>query len=585
MANITGTDGNDIFGRDDNPLTDDTFLMGAGNDFAFGNYGADGFFGGEGLDTVSYRYAAEAVVLDLALGGTGGMADGDSYNSIERIFGSNFDDSITGDGGANLLYGGLGNDIINGGGGADRLFGGAGSDTLNGGTGNDYIEGGAGGDFIDGGAGIDTVGFATFVPIQNGDIPNTEGVTVNLNAVPPQGQPLADDFANAAENNDAENDFYISIENVSGSNFDDNINGNDSANVLNGRAGDDSISGGFGDDKLIGGLGDDDLFGGDGVDFLIGGSGQDELFGGDGNDKLTGGLGDDRLFGGNGNDFMVGGDGDDEFNGGAGNDRIFLGDGADFAQGGDGNDFFYLSNDGVTDEIYGGATNFEGGTTDNGFDTVSYVHATAGVEVYLGGFVPFRPPEPTTQELPDMPLEMAVPEDDILIDIERVIGSNFDDAIYGGFGDEVIIGGNGDDILEGGGGRDRLIGGNGADTFEFVIGGSDTVSVLDFSQGVDQIIFKTFDDTLTEADILATIVDYGVYFVFEFGLVDAPVEQRFAVIKEDADTVLTVDDFTIEIIEDLPLPVDPPRNITEAYAENIFTDVDMVVFAEFDALL
>jgi len=60
-----------------------------------------------------------------------------STSVAPAIIGSNFDDTLNGDGGANVLSGGLGNDALNGLGGDDTLIGGAGDDALDGGTGND----------------------------------------------------------------------------------------------------------------------------------------------------------------------------------------------------------------------------------------------------------------------------------------------------------------------------------------------------------------------------------------------------------------------------------------------------------------
>lgn len=519
MAIIDGTAGNDFFRFLDNPLGGDDFNMGAGNDFVFANTGPDNYMGGTGFDTVSYYYAAEGVTLNLSSGGSGGMASGHIYSSIERIFGSNFDDDITGSAAVDYLYGGAGRDILNGEGGNDRIFGGDGSDTIDGGAGNDYIEGGAGGDFINGGAGIDTVGFTTA----------KEGVFADLNAPPPQAEPLE-----SITSNDGLSDFYVNVENISGSFFDDTLLGSDSANNIRGRSGDDRLVGRDGDDALFGGLGDDSLFG-------------------------------------------------DE-----GNDRFYLGDGEDYAEGGDGNDFFYLTNDGEIDEIYGGNnTNGDGPNTDTGYDTVSYIQATAGVEIYLGGLIIVGPFTPVGAEPLDTPLNMTVVEQDFLIGIERIIGSNFDDAIFGGFGDETIFGGNGNDVLEGGAGRDRLFGGSGADDFGFFIGGSDTDAILDFVNGVDTITFFTTNEGLTKSDILATIVDYETHFVFEFGFGDGPVEQRLSIIKNDPDQGLSMDDFTIEILSDSPFG--PPARETQQPLAEDFDSYDFTqnpaAFFDADALI
>ena len=101
--------------------------------------------GGGGTDTIWFLNAP-AVTVDLAAGTASG--DGtDTLESIENVIGSAFDDTITGDGGANVLRGEAGN---------DTLIGGAGDDTLLGGTGDDDMDGGDGTDVCNGGPGSDT---------------------------------------------------------------------------------------------------------------------------------------------------------------------------------------------------------------------------------------------------------------------------------------------------------------------------------------------------------------------------------------------------------------------------------------------
>ena len=98
-------------------------------------------------------------------------------------------------------------------------------------------------------------------------------------------------------------DKLISIENVTGSAFDDTLAGDDGANVLDGGAGVDLMFGFGGNDTLFGGAGDDTtLDGGAGDDMLFGGDGIDNLDGGDGDDVLSGDAGDDVLSGGAGAD-------------------------------------------------------------------------------------------------------------------------------------------------------------------------------------------------------------------------------------------------------------------------------------------
>jgi Ca2+-binding RTX toxin-like protein len=121
-----------------------------------------------------------------------------------------------------------------GGGGQDRLFSGVGNDRLFGEDGNDQLMGGPGGDLLDGGAGTDTVLYVSA----------TAGVSANL--------------GNAATNTgDAAGDSYVSIENLTGSSFNDVLVGNGAANILSGGNGNDTLRGAAGNDILAGGAGND----------------------------------------------------------------------------------------------------------------------------------------------------------------------------------------------------------------------------------------------------------------------------------------------------------------------------------------
>ena len=66
-------------------------------------------------------------------------------------------DTITGSGADDFIFGQEGNDTIHGGAGDDAIYGGSGNDTLYGDAGNDYIDGGAGADTIYGGEGNDII--------------------------------------------------------------------------------------------------------------------------------------------------------------------------------------------------------------------------------------------------------------------------------------------------------------------------------------------------------------------------------------------------------------------------------------------
>src|SRR6185369_12437762 len=102
-----------------------------------GGRGADKLDGGAGYDTVTFAGAGQAVQVDLS---TGKSSENDTLQGFEKLVGSRFDDTLTGDGGANRLEGGAGADVLVGGAGDDELEGGQGADTLTGGAGADKFE-------------------------------------------------------------------------------------------------------------------------------------------------------------------------------------------------------------------------------------------------------------------------------------------------------------------------------------------------------------------------------------------------------------------------------------------------------------
>jgi Ca2+-binding RTX toxin-like protein len=166
------------------------------------------------------------VTVNLAAGTAQRGAELDSLVGIEEIDGTNYNDFITGNAGANFL-GGL-----------------AGVDTLNGGDGNDTFAGGTGNDTMDGGTGSDTVTFQV----------SGSGVTLNL----------ATDIATPG----TETDRIVNIENAIGSNLADNLRGDTGINQLFGLCGNDTLNGDAGNDLLVGGAGKDTLVGGTGRDTL-----------------------------------------------------------------------------------------------------------------------------------------------------------------------------------------------------------------------------------------------------------------------------------------------------------------------------
>lgn len=440
----TGSAGTDIvFGLTDNDLING----GAGNDFLEGGLGYNYLSGGLGRDTVSYADAAAGVEISLVTGRGSGVGIRDTLNSIENLVGSNYDDFLYGNDGANRIVGGSGVNVINGLGGndliiggedSDYLAGGAGRDVLIGDLGNDRLTGGPGADILDGGMGTNAAGY----------VDAANGVVVSL----------ADPSINTG---DAAGDLLVAIVDILGSAHADALYGDANANRLEGYIGADVLVGGSGNDELYGGRHDvnfsggdegDVLFGGDGDDRLDGGYGDDALFGDDGNDRLDGGYGFDTLFGGEGDDDLSGGYYDDILCGGAGAD-ILLGNniGIDWT---------------------------------NASDTASYETATVRVVASLLNRVN----------------NTGDAAGDQYFQIDNLLGSSFGDALAGDNQNNVIDGGAGNDFLRGYDGKDTLIGGAGRDSFVF---NSSPNSSTNFDRITD---FNVADDTIVlEARIFSAL--------------------------------------------------------------------------------
>ena len=361
----------------------DRVEAGDGEDLVHGGAGSDTLDGGADRDAVSYETSDAGVTVDLrdADGdgdhdtASGGHADGDRIRNFEDVVGSAYDDTLTGDDGANWLEGGEGRDVLHGGAGDDVLAAGinegGGWQELYGEAGNDtYLIGMADGMVRIGSAAesaatgdADTVEFTdlSLADVEFTFHDYTEGGTVNS----PEGTALvvrwtkdgtsgelhvADMgreierfvFADGSTLGRVEADWLARLlPQRFGDRTDDRLVGTSGDDVMTSGSGDEDLSGGAGDDRLNGAGGSDQLDGEEGDDTLLGGEGNDGLKGRDGSDVLDGGAGDDRLFGG---------DGDDELSGGAGRDVLY-GDGGDDDLSAGGNET------GGAQELYGGAGN------------------------------------------------------------------------------------------------------------------------------------------------------------------------------------------------------------------------------------
>ena len=126
--NLTGNEfAQKIYGNDG----DNDLAGGGADDTLIGNGGADDLNGGSGSDTASYAGATERVTASLGNAAINtGDAKGDTYVSVENLFGTGFDDALNGQNNANDINGAAGNDTIKGYGGDDTLTGGLGKDNF-----------------------------------------------------------------------------------------------------------------------------------------------------------------------------------------------------------------------------------------------------------------------------------------------------------------------------------------------------------------------------------------------------------------------------------------------------------------------
>jgi Ca2+-binding RTX toxin-like protein len=291
IENLTGSAFNDVLIGSNTGAN--LLNGGAGNDQLFGMDGADTLAGGAGddlldggigIDTVTYSGATGAVRVDLSvLIAQDTLGAGvDTIVGLENLTGSAFADVLIGDAGANLISGGTGDDTIEGGAGNDKLQGGNGNDTVS----YSRADGGVTVNLATslaqntGGAGVDTLtGFENVLGSSYGDtlmgdasanrIDGGEGVDTVSYAL--ASAAVSVDLALAGPQNTigAGVDTLTSIENLTGSAFNDTLFGNDGDNVLIGGAGSDALSGRAGNDMLVGGLGLNTLTGGAGADNFV----------------------------------------------------------------------------------------------------------------------------------------------------------------------------------------------------------------------------------------------------------------------------------------------------------------------------
>lgn len=265
------------------------------NNILFAGAGDNQLDGLGGRDTLSFRFAAGGVTVDLstvdALGwatASGGSGT-DLVRGFEAVEGSAFADHLTGSAGDNVLDGGVSGDTLTGGDGSDTYYVDAalpliftpatapdtvvetnadvvtgGFDTvllrsvsvygytlgtniesgrllmtaaadLRGNALDNLLIAGAGNNVLNGDAGNDTASYLF----------SSLGVNVSL------------DLAGAQVTGGSGSDTLLLIENLGGSQYVDTLTGNVAANRLSGDAGADELNGRGGNDTLVGGAGSD----------------------------------------------------------------------------------------------------------------------------------------------------------------------------------------------------------------------------------------------------------------------------------------------------------------------------------------
>jgi Ca2+-binding RTX toxin-like protein len=381
---------------------------GVGNDVLIGGAGADQLIGGAGFDTASYEDANQGVgvTINLKTGIHTSLAAGDTFNGIEAFRGTSYTDNFVADATATSF---------------------------------------------DGAGGYDTLSYAS----------SEQAINLTLTGV--NGTGLG---------GDAQGDTFSNMEAVIGTAFDD---------VFTLNSGSASVGGGAGNDVYIingpwtGGIGEAAGGGDDEIrtnQTSMGMSGEVErlTYTGTGNFTGTGNAGDNIITGGAGNDVLLGGAGADKLIGGAGIDvasyedslaagvtvNLKTGVHTGFAAGDTFSGIEIIRGSKNGDTFFGDAQAniFDGGTA-GGVDTVDYSLSAQAVNITL-----------TT--LGAGSGQGGDAQGDTFTNIEKVVGSDFDDVFVSGSAASLFQGGAGNDL--------------------YIINGSPNQSVIELAGGGDDEI-------------------------------------------------------------------------------------------------
>ena len=463
------------------------------------------------VDTTTTTVVSDPVTVTVApppMCDALGQTEGD--DKTPGILGGSGPDYACGLGGDDVIRAGAGDDMIDGGEGDDTIIGGEGEDQITGGAGKDTIDGGPNDDMIDAGADDDTIiggpgddgidgGEGTDVAQYVKTAGELVGVNVNLQTGTANDGTYGRDALTNVENVtclstamvvDPDDDTMMI---ASPQTTAVTLVGDGEDNVLIGCAGDDTLSGGGGNDTLRGNAGEDTLNGGEGSDTAsyAGADGPvtvnlgaevnaDGMISTGGDliatyadpdddtvkistvENVEGSSGEDDIDGNGGDNTLMGGPGVDNVNGGAGNDVLNGGpDGmtasADTLVGGDGNDTLYgdleaveILSGGDGDDTYKNVDANDDFTPDEAADdeATDDMHE-GGMDTVMYALVkPRNAPATDTVGVTD-----TTP-----INVETVLGTQYDDSLTAADSGVTILGLEGDDTLMGGAGVDTLVG-------------------------------------------------------------------------------------------------------------------------------
>ncbi|MDD3836055.1 MAG: hypothetical protein PHS42_11405, partial [Sulfurimonas sp.] len=216
------------------------------------------------------------------------------------------------------------------------------------------------------------------------------------------------------------------------------------------------------------------------IENIIGSNYSDTIYGNADKDNILTGL--------KGGDILDGRGGENKLYGGDGYDMLYSGSGNDYIDGGGDTDTVNYQNvkgkGDNTDTVYTGSTT----SSHNGGISVTSDYVANGVTVRLDR------PDTIEEDFATFINKSGESKEDTLISIEDVVGSNYDDAIFGSSSTNYIEGMGGNDLIFSGGGINFIDGGDGSDKISYnakdyknAAGSLQNTNYIDYLNSIDGI--------------------------------------------------------------------------------------------------